>query len=260
MPRRYGPSGYDDPRNEDRRSLGLPRDGSGSDDIYHQQSTRRSREQTSSQGLQERRYPRDFRDYPDPGNAEERAEIRVARRSREPKGPSELPYGTEFPPTRDNTSTENYRPHERINLQGARHPREFATSANTQNVIEGVRDRQQARYRQDTRRPRSERNDPGFSSQNRGGRDGRNLEDEQEYPRIERLSIRNDMVEQAPGHLDNSRDPRPQPATTRMPTYFLPSEGISTEIIHANLGKYLGGEATFRPHTNREARTTHNPK
>ncbi len=259
MPRRHGPNGYHDPRNDDRRGLGSPRDGPGSEDIYDQQSTHRSREQPSSQDPQERRYLREFRDYPDPGSAGEGGEIRVARRPRELRGPSEPRYGTELPPLRDDTNIESFRSHQSINLQGARDPREFATSANTQNAIEGGRERPHAKYHRDTRRPRSERNDRGTSSQSRQDRDGKDLE-EQEYRRSERSSIRNDLVEPASLHLDNSRDPRLPPEPTRMRTYFLPSEGISLEIIQANLGKYLGQEATLRSHTNREARVSHIPQ
>ena len=260
MPRRYGPNGYDDPRSDDRRRPGLPRDGPGSGDIHDQQSMRRTTEQPSSRDPQERRYLREFRDYPDPGSAEERAEIRVARRPRELRGPREPRYGMELPSIRDDTNTENFRPHERFNLQGARDPIQNAASANTQSAIEGGRDRPQTRYHQDTRRPRSEMDDPGFLSQNREGWDGRDLENGQEYRRSERSSIRNDMVEQVPVHHGDSRDPRLSSAHTRMATYFLPSEGISPEIIQADLGKHLGRETTFRPGTNREARNIHIPE
>ncbi len=240
--------------------MGLPIDGPGSEDIYDQQSTYRSREQPSGQDRQEGRYPRDLRDYADPGNAEERAAIRVVGRPRELRGPGEPRHGTELPPTKDDTNTENFRPHESTNLRGSRDPREFEPPANTQNAIEDRRDGPHASYHPDTRRPRSERNDRGLFSPNKEGRDEKNLEDEQEYRRSERSGIRNDMVEQASLHLDRSRDPRLPPAPTRMRTYFLPSEGISPEIIQANLGQYLGQEATFRSQTNPEARIPHTQK
>ncbi|ERF76734.1 hypothetical protein EPUS_02273 [Endocarpon pusillum Z07020] len=252
MPRRYAPNGYDDHRSGDRRGRRLPRDGPGPGDIHDQQSTRGSTEQLSSRDPQERRYLRESRNYPDPGNAEDRAEIRVARRPRELRGPREPRYGMELPSIRDDTRTENSRPHERFNLQGARDPIQIAASANIQNASEGGRDRAQARYHQDTRQPGSEMDDAGFLSQNREDWDGRNLENEQEYQRSERSSTWNDMAEQAPIHRGNSRDPRLSSAHTRMATYFLPSEGISPEIIQADLGKHLGRDATFRPGTNRE--------
>lgn len=260
MPRRYGPNGYDDPRSGDRRSPGLPGYGPGSGDIHDQQSTRRSTEQLGGRDPQERRYPGEFRNYPDPRNAEDGAEIRVARRPRELRGPREPRYDMELPSIRDDTDTENSRPHQRFNLQGARDPIQIAASANIQNASEGGRDRAQARYHQDTRRPRSEMDESGFLSQNREDRDGNNLENEQEYQRSERSSTWNDMVEQVPIHRGNLRDPRLSSAHTRMATYFLPSEGISPEIIQADLGKHLGREATFRPGTNREVRSIHIPE
>lgn len=214
----------------------------------------------SSRDPQERRYLRESRNYPDPGNAEDRAEIRVARRPRELRGPREPRYGMELLSIRDDTRTENSRPHERFNLQGGRDPIQTAASANIQNASEGGRDRAHARYHQDTRRPGSEMDDAGFLSQNREDWDGRNLENEQEYQRSERSSTWNDMAEQAPIHRGNSRDSRLSSAHTRMATYFLPSEGISPEIIQADLGKHLGREATFRPGTNREVRSIHIPE
>jgi hypothetical protein len=263
MPRHSKSGAYDDPRDHDRRFSQDPRHAPNRGDVLDPRDTRdtrdtrSSREPLLSRDPREVRYFRERRNLPDSRDPEGRAEISVARRSTGLREPREPTYRTEPEEMEDEMEIDNTHQRDRSyprDPRRSRDPREIAAASDSRYVSQDQRDIGLASIGRDARQLKDDLVDPRHANWGRDEREIRELQGGRGYGRDAALSSRNDVIGQGTSRLDYQRD-----STSAMParttTYFLPAEGISPEVLQAELGNYLGPEASWRFTTSREART-----
>jgi hypothetical protein len=253
---RHSKSGaYDYPREHDRRGSQNQKYAPDRGDVLDPRDTRSSREPPLSREPREVRYhPRERRNRPDSRDPEERAEISVARGSRGLRSSREPRHRTEPEDVDDEMEIDSIQPRDRSYPQRTKDPREIAAAAADPRYLpQDRRDIDQTRYGQDTRRRRDDMDDARLLDRGRDDRDVRQLQGGRAYERDDPSSMRNEVIGQGALRFDHQRD-----STSSMPPHltaaFLPAEGISPEVMQAELSSYLGPEATCHLTTNREAR------
>ena len=250
-------SAYDDPRDTDRRSSQNPRYGTNRGDAFDPRDTRSSREQLLSRDSRDVRYSRERRNLPDSRDPEERAEISVARGSTGLREPREPRYRDEPDEMDDEMEIDDIHPRDRSHPRDPRRrrdPREIAAASDPRYVSQDQRDIGPTSIGRDTRQLKNDVVDPRHTNWGRDERDIRQLQGGRGYEGDVPLRSRDDVIGQGTSRLDYQRDSASS-IPARMTTYFLPAEGISPEILQAELSSYLGPEASWRFTTSREART-----
>jgi hypothetical protein len=247
---------YDDPRDTDRRSQD-PRYAPNRGDELDSRETRSSREPPLSRDPRDVRYYRERRTLPDSEDPEERAEISITRRStglresREPRHRVE-PEGIE-----DEMEIDNVRARHRSHLgdpRRSRDPREIPAASDLRSLPQDPRDIGPTIIGRDTRQLEDDQVDPRHANWGRGERDGRQLPGGRGYEGDVPSMSRNDMIGRGTPRVDHYQRPSTSSIPARMTTYFLPAEGISPEVLEAELRNYLGPEASWRFTTGQEAR------
>jgi hypothetical protein len=112
----------------------------------------------------------------------------------------------------------------------------------------------ETRYTLDRPSVREELDAPILFRQSRDDRDDRRVQNLGDYRRGDQSIIRRDLGDGGPPRSETSREVALFPSDGRPHEYFLPGERISREVITADIGRYLGPEATCRAFVNREAR------